>query len=258
MTAKPIPDPNSAAWSLYVSTQSFNLTSLDGTPVTMRLTDIDQWIYYNTSEVISYAFAVGFASMLFIILLILSRIEQRRQPVFILNLASLFIIVFRGVVSCIALCASYRGVGPMLLGAKAQYSPSTWAPYAMTMVLNVLLYSTIISSLILQVRVVFAAEPRTQRLVTFSMTFLGLVFMGIATAFNIRSLINTFHRIPFFSWLYKLKEIYFISFVGLSSLLFLYKLSVTILRRRRMNLEFQRFGPLQIILIMFLHSLLLP
>lgn len=258
MSATPTPDPTSPEWSIYLASQPFNLTSLDGTPITLQLSDIDLWLYYNTSEVISYAFALGFASMLFIILLILSRAEQRRQPVFILNLASLFFIMFRGVIGCIALCASYRGIASTILGARAQYSPATWAPYAMSMIINILIYGTIISSLVLQVRVVFAAEPSTQRFITWVMTFLGVVFMGIAVAFNVFSLINTFKPRPFLRWLYNLKEIYFICFIGISSCLFLYKLMVTILRRRRMHLELKKFGPLQIILIMFLQSLLLP
>src|SRR5579862_2606090 len=106
-TPIPTPDPTSPAWNIYVDGQSFNLTSLSGKPTTMTLPQLNAFIYSQRTSTLITAFVLGFGSMLFIILLALTKGERRRQPIYLLNLASLFLIVYRSIMNLIIFEATY-------------------------------------------------------------------------------------------------------------------------------------------------------
>src|SRR5271170_3557998 len=94
-TAIPSPNPTSRDWSIYVDNQSFNVTSLDGTPATLSFPDINDLVYTIAAEAACAAFALGFVSMLFIVLLLVTPSAKVRKPIFLLNLLSLFLVTFR-------------------------------------------------------------------------------------------------------------------------------------------------------------------
>src|SRR5579871_6671008 len=180
----PTPDPNSAAWSLYLQSQKFNLTGLTGRPVTLSLSDIDNYIFENIKQTVTWAFSLGFASMLFLIIIPLTQGKQRRQPIYILNLISLFVIAFRSILAIKTLIGSYFGIGAFFLGAYGNFPNTTWAPRCMSCILSMVLFGSIVTSLVLQVRVVFAATPKTQRLVTWIFGILALIFECIEIAWQ--------------------------------------------------------------------------
>src|SRR5271154_5080183 len=95
MSPLPTPDPNSAAWSRYIWTQSFNLTNATGQTVTFSLSDVDEYLYYQSLDVCTWGLSLGLSSMLFIVLLLVTPSERRRQPIFILNVVSLILTMFR-------------------------------------------------------------------------------------------------------------------------------------------------------------------
>jgi hypothetical protein len=252
----PTPDPNSAAWNIYVDNQSFNLTGLDGTPTTLSLPYVNEWIYAQKTSGAIQGFVLGFGSMLLIVLLALTKGERRRQPIYLLNLASLVLIVFRSIVNLIINDGSYSGLGQMLLGASNQYGPGTFTPSILSNLANPPLYSTITASLVLQVRVVFAAEPMTRRIVTLILSVAAIVLVAFETTFTVYSIMNQFTYVPNEPlWLYTVIRIYFVIFVGLTSLIFLYKLSRAIRRRKRMN---QPSNPLHIFFIFSCQCLIVP
>jgi len=82
----------------------------------------------------------------------------------------------------------------------------------------------------------------------------------LETIFCIDSLIDETKGVGIdYAWndyLYLIQRIYFCTFVGVSCLVFLYKLAITIYRRRKMGIK--KFGPLQIIFIMFSQCLVIP
>jgi hypothetical protein len=134
---------------------------------------------------------------------------------------------------------------------------SMWTPPIMMAVLNPFLYASILVSLLLQVRVIFAAERRHQLLITIFLSFIGLVEMGLQIAFQVGFIIGRVNKTFMFTeWLYLANSIVFIIFVGISCILFLYKLRTAILRRRQMG--FKKFGPLDILFIMFAQCLVIP
>ena len=252
----PTPDPTSPAWSEYVDNQSFNLTSLSGQPVTLSLFEVNDYLYTQTVAAIFQAFILGFGAMLFIVLIALTHGERRHQPIYLLNLASLLLIVFRTILNLIIITASYQGLGQMLLGAIAQYGPGSFAPSIMSALVQPFLYSTILASLILQIRVVFGSEPTTRRIITLVFTVAAIVLVAFVTTFITYEIIIQFDTtIAIPRWIYKVIRIYFVIFVGLTCLIFLYKLAMAIRRRKRMG---QPANPLQIFFIFSCQCLIVP
>jgi len=255
----PSPDPKSIAWNQYINTQSFNLTTLSGTQKTFSLTDFDSFDNSHVTEVVMYAFALGFAAMLIIILVPLTPADKRRQPIFLLNIASLFLIVFRSVVAVILCCASYRGFGQQVLGATAGYGPGTWAPSIIAALLFPPFYATVTASLILQVRVVLTVHPKTRRAVTIFLSLAASVLVAFDATYIVYAIwIQYKPNLIIPAWIYKTTRIFFISYVGVACLIFLYKVAVTIRRRVRMGMEIRQFGPLQILFAMFAQCLVVP
>ena len=259
ISAAPTPDPNSADWSIFLDSQSFNVTSLDGTPTTLTFEELNDWIYLIGAETGVFGFGLGFVSMLLIILFIVTPAAKIRKPIFLLNVAGLFFVAFRSILALIIACASYQGVGQTFLNGIAQYPRATWTPNVVGTILAYLVYGCNMASLILQVRVVFAAEPLTRKIITWFGTIAAVVEMGLILAWLV--FVNKFTlRIPetLPLWLYKTYRIYFVCFVGVSCLIFLYKLGFTINRRRKMGMNATQFGPLQIIFVMFCQCLIVP
>lgn len=256
----PTPDPNSSEWNIYIDNQSFNVTGLNGEPTTLDFPMINAYIYQVAAESVVYAFQLGFAAMLVIVLLLLTSGKKRHQPIFILNLASLVFVCVRSIVDIIVLCASYRGIGQMFLSAEVQYPASTWAPIVIGNILNIFIYAFVLTSLLLQVRVVFAAEPLSRRVFTIIGATAIVAEMGLVIAWEYFATKAPFvgNSFVYPLWIYTTYKIYFVAFVGISCFIFLSKLAIAIYRRRRMGININQLGPLQIIFIMFTHCLVVP
>ena len=114
-------------------------------------------------------------------------------------------------------------------------------------------------SLVLQVRVVFAAEPETRTIFTILGAIAVTVLTGMVTAWviiNIRYVFLESTALPF--WLYTAYKIIFCSFVGIGCFIRLSKLGFRIYRRPKMGMNINQFGPLQIIFVMFCQCLTVP
>lgn len=260
-TSVPAPDPTSASWNNYLNDQSFNVTGLDGSPVTIAFADVNQLLYDNTTDGIVSGFTIGFCSMLFVVLLLITPPKRRRQPILLLNILSLFLLAFKAVCGSIIDSASYSDVGPQLLGTFFGYSKSTWVPIVIESILNPFLYGSIMISLLLQVRVVFAAEPLTRKIVTRIGTIAILVEEGLCvtnTVYTIRLQYSypDFIFVP--EWIYRTMRLYFLIYVSIGCLIFLYKLAFTIYRRQKMGINVKQLGPMQIIFITFTQCLIIP
>lgn len=259
MSAIPTPDPNDPAWNKYVINQSFNATDLSGNSTEVSFTDLNQIAYENTVQAIFFAFGFGFAMMLLLILLVITPSKQRRQPIYILNVISLSGYSVRALMTLIINCAPYNAVSVSYFGAIAGWNNDTWTPLVIQAIAMMVYYVTMSVSLLLQVRVVFAAEPKTQKLVTFGFGAVCFGFCVLCWVSFINRLVWQFSATAeLWTQLQNPLEIYFIIYLGICCLAFLYKLGGTILRRRRMGIDVTHFGPLQIIFVMFLQCLIVP
>jgi pheromone alpha factor receptor len=260
-TAIPSPDPTSADWSIYIDNQSFNITGLDGTPTTLTFPEINVWALGLSRQTSVSSFTVGFVSMLFIVLLLVTPAAKIRKPIFVLNLVSMFLVALRNLLETIFNTSSYLGVGQYFLDGVFQYPLSTWTVNVLVGIVAVPGYATIMISLLLQVRVVFAAEPKTRNI----FTVIGAIAIIVQTGFLMTWLVftcqcalNNCTAVAQNLWIYNTFRIFFCSYVGVACLVFLYKLGFTIYRRRKMGMNIKQFGPLQIIFVMFCQCLVVP
>lgn len=184
------------------------------------------------------------------------------RPIFILNFACLFLICTREIIGLGHNGTAYSfGVGESMLGAIWHYPKSAYIPTELTIIIfNVLLYACIMTSLILQVRVVFGAEPRTQKIITaflslgaFTIESFWITSEGYTIRYIFSQSLEPFSLSPF---VYKVVQIGIIIFMGICCLLLLWKLFIAIWRCHKMG--FQNFGPLHILFIMFGQCLILP
>jgi pheromone alpha factor receptor len=259
-TAVPTPNPTSAAWSVFLDTQSFNVTGLDGTPTTLSLVDIDLYVYMMVVAGVVYGFCVGFVGMQIIVLVMLTDAKKMRRPIIVLNLVSLILFEIRALMNTIELCAPFfTGIGETFIGAVAQYTINPYIANTLALFVQPFLYMSIIASLILQVRVVFSSEIFVRKILTIFLCLFGSVLLAFEIAYCVYNIIANFQQAVTVNepaWLYPVTEDLFLTFLGISSLIFLYKLGITIRMRRRLGLK--RFGPLQILFIMSAQCLVIP
>jgi len=256
-TASLVPDPTSIPWNLHVSNQDFNVTGLDGNPQTISMADVTNSLVYNFRLCAVQGFIVGFSAMLMAILLLLTNKEKARRPIFILNFLALFFLCFRSIAQLAMFGTSVQGLGYNFIGAQAQYSLAFVSPVFMQALLSPLIYFCMLFSLVLQVRVVFAAEPRSQQIITVVGSLAALFLVGLGwyiAAIFMQGLLGTLRAVV--GWPYDALRIGIMIFVAVSCLLFLYKLALAIRRRKRMG--FKKFGPLQVLFIIFAQCLVIP
>jgi hypothetical protein len=261
MSAIPTPNIHSPAWSLYVDEQNVTLISADGTPTNISLAEINSNFYFVMEVAISYAFSVGVCGTLMIVLLILADKKKVRRPVFVLNFLALFFSCLKGIIVLAASCSQWLyGVGEQLFVTQAQYAPATVLGINATFgIMDLIIYPFVLASLILQIRVVFAAEPTNRLLVTLFLVVGALFFYSTLFAnavWLLQIVFGTPQTFNNFTLLFNMYNISFVVFVGICSVLFVYKLLVTIQRRKSMG--FKSFGPLHVLAIVFGQCLIVP
>lgn len=256
-TSIPAPNPSSAAWNLYLNNQSCQVTGLDGAPTNISFLKINALMYELSVENTCAGFSLGFSSLLLIILLLTMPVSKLRKPIFLLNLISLFLVAFNDLLVILVNSSLVPNVGLQLLDASNPFPNSDETTNIMHILVALLLYPTTLTSLVMQVRVVFTAEILTRTILTI-IGAIGVIFQtGITfswVVYNIRASLNWSDSLPM--WMYTVLRAFYTFFVGVASLIFLGKLGFTIYRRRKMNIR--QFGPMEIIFVMFCQCLVVP
>jgi pheromone alpha factor receptor len=246
-------------WENEVFRQPFNLTNAYGEVVTFDLGILDSFMRYIGETLIVCGIAFGMCFVLIIVLLLLTKPEKRRTPVFIFNLVSLVLMVLRMLCMCIQQNGPLANLSSSLLFTKL-IPASFIANQTLYAIFTALWYAITLVSMILQVRVVFSAEPKLQNVVTGSLSLLALATMGTILPPDIETIITTqnltFILPPWYQALQHAANVTWVVTIGCSSLVFVAKLLYIIARRKKMG--FKGFGPLQVITIMAAQCLVVP
>jgi hypothetical protein len=235
-TIVPTPNPSSAAWSKYLDNQSFNLTGLNGSPVTFTLPEFNSWIRSIASLTSLVGFTIGATGITTIVLLIYIDPKKVRKPLFIVNLLAVTLQCLRGIENLIELNTFYiSGLGQTFLNAKAQYSVAqNVAANVVFSLMSPFFYALVLVSLVLQIRVIFVAQPTIQRILTYVLSLMAVFITGCWTAYQVEYIKSIFapsttSLSPKVSpWLYNTTEGGVIAFVGLCCLLLVIKLFLAI------------------------------
>jgi pheromone alpha factor receptor len=254
------PDPNSIAWTNAVLGQPVNFTDITGETITVPLSAIDSYHTVLARSLIIFGVEIGMTFMLITVLLLLTKPDKRRTVIFGLNIAGLSFQFLRSLMVAILYNGPGRSVGMVFLGAFATMTTTDYVPQYFYIMATIIWYAIVETSLILQVRVVFGAERKLQRNLTYGLGLLGLATVSTQTAaqsFIFNAALNNAEIFnPHFLKLVLASRILFAVSIGISSAVFVAKLIYLIHRRRKMG--FKSFGPLQVILIMGAQCLIIP
>jgi pheromone alpha factor receptor len=258
--AAPPPDPNNLTWAKLVSSQTVNLTDITGEVDTFPITLFDKYFHAAGRSLIIFGVNIGMCFMVATVVLILSKPEKRRTPIFILNLLALAFQFTRMVLVCILYNGPAFTIEVVFLGTNVMVSDTALSPSYIDPFFTIAWYIVVIASLVLQVRVVFGVEQKLRNFLAFALSLLGLATLGFVTADSIDVLKGNINKSgntdPWDVWVGLTGRILWTITVGVSSLIFVSKLMYLIFRRRKMG--FKGFGPLHIIVIMGAQCLFVP
>lgn len=259
----PTPDPTSAAWNEYIDNQSFNLTGLDGTEVTIPLSALNYMIYVNLAGIAMNGVVIGATGVTMIVLLIFGNRKKARMPLYIINFLSLILQLVRNIITVSGMCQlDVYGFGEIVFGARAQFSKAHWAgPPTFIAATNPIFYALILSSLILQARAVFPTQIKLRNMVTIFLSMAALVVLGCWTAWQVfyMKIVWDAPYVGFEAperWLYFTSQGGVTAFVGVTCAILVAKLFGAICWRHKMRIR--QFGPFHILLITFGQCLVIP
>jgi len=260
LPANPNADMFNTTWASIVAAQTFNATDATGHVDTYSFHMLDAYMAFVGKALIVSGLSVGMTFVLIVVLLLLTRPEKRRTPVFVLNLMALFIQFFRMILSAAWWNSPAEDISTTFLDTNILASNANLWIINLFAIFSIVWYFVILTSMVLQVRVVFAAEPKSQKIVTAILALLSLATFGVDVPTQIQAIISTSNNTGIFpSWYIVLEHdahILWAVTIGVSSLIFVSKLLYLIHKRK--TLGFKGFGPLQIITIMGAQCLIIP
>jgi pheromone alpha factor receptor len=240
-------------------TQPFTLLLQDGTPFSLSLVDLDDFILYSVEICINYAAQLGASCILLIALLLLTKADKRNSPVFILNAFSLVLNVIRNVLQCLYFTGPFSQTYAYFGQDYSRVPKSAYATSIAATVLAVLLLVCIEASLILQVRVVCAIlKPLYRQAIFASSAIIALLAIGFRLALCVENsrFIISLEPPTALNWLESASNITTSISICWFCAVFVTKLGFALHERRRLGLK--RFGPMQIIFIMGCQTLIIP
>ncbi|KAI9802643.1 MAG: hypothetical protein M1825_002665 [Sarcosagium campestre] len=239
--------------------QSFTLLLSDGTPFNVTLTDLDGFNLYNIRICINWASQLGATLLLLVVLLLLTKVDRRQSPLFILNVLSLAI----NVVRCLLQCLYYTGAfNTAYAFFSADYSRVTTADYASSItadVFTLLLLICVQGSLIMQARVVCTTMMKIYRQ---AITAVSVIVTTLAVGFRLGLVIENSKAIlnvedfSHWEWLASATTITATVSICFFCAIFSVKLGFALYQRRKMGLR--QFGPMQIVFIMGCQIMIVP
>ncbi|KAF2503277.1 hypothetical protein BU16DRAFT_35268 [Lophium mytilinum] len=239
--------------------QTFKLYMADGSEFSVGMKDLDYYRNYAVRVCINFATQIGASIMLLIVLSVLTRRDKRNAPVFILNASSLLVNFIRSILQCLYFTGSYYSPYAYFAG---DYSRVPKVEYGVSITANTLtlvLVMLVMSSLVLQVRVMLITAPKIQRfwimVVTSSIAILTVAFRFGLVVLNNEAIMNidSFYNLQWFltaTYITQAVSIWFFCTVFLVKLFFALK--------QRKKLGIAQLGPMQIIFIMCCQTMVIP
>ncbi|KAB8339304.1 hypothetical protein FH972_022237 [Carpinus fangiana] len=231
----------------------------DGTTMTITPVDIDAYTNYGIRICINYASQIGASFVLLATLALVTRADRRTSAVFALNMASLLLNGIRNILQCLYFSGPFYTFYAQFAGDFSRVPPSQFGASIAGIVLTWLLLASIEASLVLQVRAVCVTLPRAQRttvlLLCAFVALLALAFRFALVVTNARAVV-ALAAFDGYYWLAATNNYVTMASVCLFSGVFVGKLGVALVQRRRLGLR--QFGPLQILFVMGCQTLVVP
>ena len=186
-------DPNDPKWLAHIATQSFNLTDITGATIPISLTEVEDYFHKKSNSLIIFGVEIGLCIMLTIVLLLLTKPDKRRTAIFALNITGLILETIRFITSSVQYNSPLFYLAYQVLGDDAPLTNKDYVPPVIYSISTIIWYAVVEVSLVLQVRVVFGAERKLQRILTVVLGFLFGVTAGfkiVPQVFGVRAIIQ--------------------------------------------------------------------
>ena len=240
-------------------TQIVTLLFSDGTPLNVSVPDLDTYILYNVQICINYSAQLGASVVLLVILVLITKSEKRRAPIFLLNSMSLALNTIRNVLQCLYFTGPFSETYAYFTQDYSRVPPSAYATSIAATVLTLMLLICVELSLVLQTRVVCTTLRDIYRHCIFgcslSVALLAIGFRFALVVLNSKYILAA-KSFASFDWLASAANITASISICFFCIVFVTKLGLALNARRKLGL--QQFGPMQIIFIMGCQTLVIP
>ena len=239
--------------------QSFTLVMRDGTPFNVTIPQLDEFILYSVQISINWAAQLGASLLFLIVLLLLTKPEKRKSPIFIINAVALTLNVLRTLLQCLYFTGPFSELYAYFSLDYSKVSSSDYANQVAIVVFTFLLLLCAEASLLLQIRVVCVTvrQGYKRALYASSVLIAGLA-LGFRLAFcvqNAKFILSLDSLFPLM-WLASATNITTSISICWFCAIFVTKLGFALNQRKKLGLK--SFGPMQIIFIMGCQTLVIP
>jgi pheromone alpha factor receptor len=240
--------------------QSFVLQDKYADEFSTTLDQLAEYVNVGIIRGIVFATQIGAATAVLIMLLILTKREKRRLPVFILNSFALLFTIIAGILQCLYYTGSWHTPYAYLSGDYSFVSPGAKGTSVASSLCLFLVQLFVEASLVMQVRVVYMTLESRRRLavtiITVLMAALALSFRIAQTIENIKWNIIRESYLYDYNWLVQARDITLTVSICFFSAVFCVKLGWSMYQRHLLGLT--QFGPMQIIFIGGTQTLVVP
>ncbi|KAI4769915.1 hypothetical protein E4T44_14398, partial [Aureobasidium sp. EXF-8845] len=202
----------------------------------------------------------GASLILFLVLVLLSKHDKRRSPVFISNTSALFFNIIYALLQCCIVTSSWWDIYPIMVGDYGVVTPAAQRLTVAVSVFVTLVALCIEASLVLQIHVVSVTMRTWQRLAILAISsFVAAVAIGFRIAQSVVSVMCNNRADEFCSsttWLAKAKDISLTLSTCFFSAIFCAKLGWSLRERRKLGMK--QFGSMQIIFIGGFQTMFIP
>lgn len=236
--------------------QTVTLLVASGGTVNTTLGYIDQTQTENIKFAVIFATQIGACGLLMLILVMLTKPDKRRAPLFFMNIISLALVIARSALQIQFLLGPWSTAYRYYTYDFSDIPQSAINTSIVTAILQLLLNICIQISLILQVQVVYSSSPKLNLYMTLISTAMALTTVGLTLKVTVENIDTILHATNYASSTYNAMRIFFALNICFFTFIFTTKLWMAI--RRRKILGLQSFGPLEIIFIMGCQTMIIP
>jgi pheromone alpha factor receptor len=230
----------------------------NGQPFNISVDDLSQFHFYGTLSATIQGTEIGTSIVMLVAILVLTRPDKLTGTIFMLNVAALFLNFVRAILMAVYTSGPWQNVYAFFAGDFGRVPPNAYATSIATPVIKSLELIAIELSLTLQVNVVLVTMRRTHRLAIVVWTSLiALLAVGFQVAVmvtNAQAIMTIAPGPP--QWLQMAQNVTITISVCFSFVVFTLKLGYALIKRRQMKLP--QFGPMKIIFIMGLNTMVIP
>lgn len=253
-------NPDSPTFLYDLLVQNITIITVEG-PSELSLTNIESFYKYKLLLATFFALRVGCSFVTALMLFLV--VKNRTRPIYILNMTSLFFLFMNSTLYLGYLFSSYSSIASNFTGSYALGTKIETGVSVTCSLFQLLLYTSVLLSLILQVRAVFPQRSASCTTATAVVGAFGLVAFVFNLLFIIGRVINAvdssivmFSNSHFALILPTLSQIFIAATIAVTSIILIGKLLFAI--RMRQILGLRQFGPMEIIFIMSTQTLVLP